>query len=92
MRRTILGLLVGATLVCCGGCVVASSTTKGTFGKAVAVIDDTIYVVDLKEKTASPVAIVEGDEVETIHIEQTETVGSAGPAQTAALGQAVADR
>ncbi len=58
MRGLLCGFLAILLVVQASGCIVASSHVKGCPQKGVVVIDDTIYVVDVKTKSAQPVARV----------------------------------
>ena len=73
MRGCLCGLLMVALLLLGSGCIVASSTTWSSYGKGIAVIDDTIYVVDLNKKTAYKAAIVQPADVEIVEIVTVES-------------------
>ncbi|MCP4248021.1 MAG: hypothetical protein GY778_13320 [bacterium] len=81
MRGVLLGLSVLTLLVVNSGCVVASSTQLGQPRKSVVVMDDEMYVVDLKTRSARKVALVhdqDTSETQTIIIESETQVDPDG--------------
>ncbi len=73
MRAVLTGLL--ALTVCLGGmgCVVASSTRHAVWGKSAVVLDDEIYVVDLKTHTARKVTVAGRQDADTSEVTVIET-------------------
>lgn len=59
------------------GCIVATRTQHPLWGKSAVVLDEQIYVVDLKKPPARPVTVVRCEETETTEVitieSQTET-------------------
>jgi hypothetical protein len=75
MRMVLMTLAAALVLVCASGCVVASSTQHGVWGKSVVVWQDELYVVDLKTHKAHRVHIeppTEGETTEIIIIEEND--------------------
>lgn len=59
------------------GCIVATRTQHTLWGKSAVVLDEQIYVVDLKKHPARPVTVARCEETETTEVitieSQTET-------------------
>lgn len=77
MRAVLIGLSALAVCLANSGCIVATSTQHNLWSKSAVVVEDEIYVVDLKKHTARPVTVVRCEETETTEVitieSQTET-------------------
>ena len=75
MRSMLLTLLALLLLVPHLGCL-AFYTTHHVRGKTAIVIDDEVYVVDLKARTARKVTITQPEEIEDVEVIIIEESGS----------------
>jgi hypothetical protein len=78
MRRILLAVAVLGLVWSATGCVVATTTTHGVPRKSLVVLDDDVYVVDLKDRTARKVALIRCEEAETV---ETITIEAETPTE-----------
>ncbi len=75
MRMVLMTLAFALVAICASGCIVATSTQHGVWGKSVVVWQDELYVVDLATHKAHRVYIqppTEGETIEALIIEEND--------------------